>query len=294
MKYIKELSLINNIRFSDLILDQTNTSKNILTDYHMHSTFSPDASDSLDQMCQHALQIGFKEIAFTEHLEWHPDWKDSLDINAYLQAVQKIKTDYAQKGLKVFAGVEIGNPHDYPEHAAKVIDNSQFEVVVAALHWLDSINIHLPECFSGRDPIDVCQEYFLEIGRMAEYCDFDILAHFDRIFLTGRMVGYVPDLKQLEPIVRSTFAIMAQNNQILELNTKLFGHMSQIWKEFMITFINWFREEGGSGISIGSDAHNILQIGRHFNVVEEIFKSTQLEVILPSSTLEKRERLINS
>jgi histidinol-phosphatase (PHP family) len=285
--------LTTNIRFTDLFLDQTNNAKNILTDFHMHSTFSPDASDTLDHMCQHALQIGFKELAFTEHVEWHPEWKGTLDMITYLNAVQEVKKDYAQKGLKVIAGVEVGNPHDYPEHAKQVFNNPQLEVIIAALHWLNGDNIHLPECFSGRDPHDVYKDYFLEIGRMSECCDFDVLAHFDRIFLTGRMLSFEPDLKKLESTIRSTFSIMAQNNQILELNTKLFGKMSQAWKEIMILFITWFREEGGSGISIGSDAHNILQIGRYFDVAEEILQTTQFEIFLPGSVQHKRERLIN-
>ncbi|MFN2237169.1 MAG: histidinol-phosphatase HisJ family protein [Anaerolineales bacterium] len=285
--------MTTNIRFSDYLLDQNYDSDNILTDYHMHSTYSPDASDSLDQMCQHALRIGFKEIAFTEHVEWHPDWKGRLDTKAYLQSVRSVKKKYAQKGLKVFAGVEVGNPHDYPEQAAQVFDNTQFEVIIAALHWLNGDNIHLPECFTGKDPLDVYDEYFREIRRMSECCDFDILAHFDRIFLTGRMLGYLPDLRKLEPVIRTTFRFVAAKGQILELNTKLFSHMPAIWKDIMVTFITWFREEGGSGISIGSDAHNRLQIGRHFDVAEEILKMTQFEVILPGSIPYKRERMIS-
>jgi histidinol-phosphatase (PHP family) len=259
----------------------------------MHSTFSPDASDSLDRMCQHALHIGFKEIAFTEHVEWHPDWEGTLDTNDYLQAVQTVKNDYAQKGLKVFAGVEVGNPHDYPEQAAQVFNNPQFDVIIAALHWLNGANIHMSDCFVGRDPIDVYVEYFHEIRRMSECCDFDILAHFDRIFLTGRMLGYLPDLGKLESDIRPAFKALANNGQILELNTKLFSQMPPTWKDIMVTFITWYREEGGAGISIGSDAHNYVQIGRYFDVAEEILESTQLEVILPGRILEQRERLIN-
>jgi histidinol-phosphatase (PHP family) len=278
---------------SGILWDQRDHSRSILTDYHMHSTFSPDASNSLDQMCQHALQIGFEEIAFTEHVEWHPDWHGTLDIYSYLSAVQTLKSNYIRKGLKIYAGVEIGNPHDYPDQASEILHNPQIDVIIAALHWLHGENIHLAECFAGRDPNEVYIEYFCEIRRMSDCCDFDILAHFDRIFLAGSKFGYIPKVEQLESVIRSTFTTMAENNQILELNTKLFGHMPPFWKDIMATIISWFREEGGSGVSVGSDAHNIFEIGRHFDVAEEILESTQSGIILPGRNFNIRERLIN-
>ena len=41
----------------------------ILTDYHVHSSISPDASSSMKEMCESAIQKGLEEIAFTDHYE---------------------------------------------------------------------------------------------------------------------------------------------------------------------------------------------------------------------------------
>ena len=129
--------------------------RNILSDYHMHSTFGPDSSDSLDQMCRHALRNGFKQIAFTEHQEWHPEWKGTLNIPAYFEAIHEIKERYASQGLMVYSGVEIGNPHDHPDDVSAFLIGNQFDVVIASLHWLRGNNIHLERCFIGRNPMDV-------------------------------------------------------------------------------------------------------------------------------------------
>ena len=276
----------------EIFSSQSKKSGSILTDYHMHSTFSPDAADSLDQMCQHALQTGFKEIAFTEHLEWHPEWRGTLNLDAYLKAIRFAGKKYSSQGLKVFAGIEVGNPHEYPDQATAFFLNQDFDIILASLHWLRGVNIHLKECFVGRDPTDVYTEYFLEIRRMSECCDFDVLAHFDRIFHTGWLAGMLPNLGQLESVIRSTLATLAGNNQILELNTKLFHLMAPAWKDIMITVITWYKEAGGTGISIGSDAHQLSEIGRHFEIAEEILKSTHFEVILPERFITNRERLI--
>ena len=164
----KEILMTDRKWPSNIRWGQSESYRNILTDFHMHSTFSPDASNSLDEMCQHALQIGFKEIAFTEHVEWHPEWQGALDIDAYLAAVQEAKKrDFAPKGLKVYAGIEVGNPHDYPDQATALFLNPNFDLIIASLHWLRGKNIHLAECFTGRDPTDVYVEYFLEIGHVS-------------------------------------------------------------------------------------------------------------------------------
>jgi histidinol-phosphatase (PHP family) len=242
-------------------------------------------------MCQHAMQIGFKEIAFTEHIEWHPDWQGTLDIEAYLSAIQEAKKSYTPKGLKVYAGIEVGNPHDYPDQATALFLNPNFDLIIASLHWLRGKNIHLPECFAGRNPVDVYAEYFLEIRRMSACCDFDILAHFDRIFLTGWKLGNIPELDQLEFVIRAALSTLADNNQILEINTKLFSLLPPTWKDIMVTFVTWFKEEGGTGISIGSDAHQMSEIGRHFENAVEILEATQFEVI-PSEIFTNKSRVM--
>jgi histidinol-phosphatase (PHP family) len=263
----------------------------ILTDYHMHSTFSPDAKNTLDEMCQHAIQIGFTEIAFTEHYEWHPDWQGNLAVEAYFEEIARVKEQYAQQGLKVYAGIELGNPHLNPEEASDLLQCYQFDVVLASLHWLRGTNIHLKKCFLGRNPTDVYAEYFLEIKRMSECCDFDILAHFDRLFWPGWMLGELPNLGRLETIIRTTLEVLAANHQILELNTKLLP-LSPVWRDQLVTIIGWYKEAGGGAIIISSDSHHYSEIGRNFDLAETILEQANLSVLNPAVDLKPRERLV--
>lgn len=38
-------------------------------DYHVHSTISPDAKGTMEEMCNAAIAAGIEEIAFTDHYE---------------------------------------------------------------------------------------------------------------------------------------------------------------------------------------------------------------------------------
>lgn len=39
-------------------------------DYHVHSTISPDAKGTMEEMCNAAMAAGIEEIAFTDHYEF--------------------------------------------------------------------------------------------------------------------------------------------------------------------------------------------------------------------------------
>ena len=45
------------------------------SDYHIHSRFSGDSREDLDEILKKAISLGLKEIAITDHLE-----KDMIDI----------------------------------------------------------------------------------------------------------------------------------------------------------------------------------------------------------------------
>ncbi len=42
--------------------------------YHMHSQYSIDGEMSIEEACEKAIELGLKEIAFTDHLDI--DWPD--------------------------------------------------------------------------------------------------------------------------------------------------------------------------------------------------------------------------
>ncbi|MDY0395746.1 PHP domain-containing protein [Virgibacillus halophilus] len=55
-------------------------------DYHIHSDFSADCETPMEETIRHAIEIGMKEICFTEHIDF--DYPDpsivfELDLPAY-------------------------------------------------------------------------------------------------------------------------------------------------------------------------------------------------------------------
>ena len=42
----------------------------IAKDYHIHSEFSGDSGQNLEELIEHCIQLGLKEIAITDHAEY--------------------------------------------------------------------------------------------------------------------------------------------------------------------------------------------------------------------------------
>jgi histidinol-phosphatase (PHP family) len=172
----------------------------------------------------------------------------------------------------VLSGVELGNPHEFGAETAKLLAENQLDITIGSLHHLYGINIHTPECFSGRDPYTVIEDYFLELARMSALANFKILGHFDRIFVQPAKMGIPFDPAKLEGSIRTALFTIIKRGQILELNTKNFSYEPQ-WILVMLTLLRWYRQMGGCNIVVNSDAHRREELGRNFELARIVLKA---------------------
>ena len=251
-------------------------STDIKTDYHMHSTFSVDGQDSIEALCWRALALGFSEIAITEHAEWHARWRGSFDAVGYFAEIERRKAEFAPRGLAVYSGLEMGNPHEFARPAAAFVTAYPFEMRVASLHWLYGENIHDASCFAGRDPLEVYADYFTALGHMAaDFSAIDIVAHFDRILWRGSLLGATLDPQAIERPIRDALATIAWRGLALELNTRLLNQVPG-WRAPLVTMLRWFREEGGRRVVVNSDAHRVGQMGANLDLAAVILRDAGL------------------
>ena len=246
------------------------------TDYHTHTTFSMDGRSSPEQMCERAVALGLKEIAFTEHAEWHNRQPGFVQVERYFEAVEKCRQRFGKQGLRVLSGVELGNPHVYSAESTQLLRHP-FELRLASLHWLYGVNIHDDSCFKGRNFYTVLSDYFAELERMTIEFEFDMVAHFDRILWRPSLNQTPFDITLIEDRIRQTFATIIRYGRVLELNTKVL-EAAYNWNTPLIVMLQWFAEEGGKAIAVNSDAHDSFQIARNRPTALSILAQTGLTV----------------
>lgn len=253
----------------------------MLTDMHMHSNFSPDASDSVDDMCRRAEELDLITYAITDHCDcnfWLPadeyeqisgvhitkdrEMYGSRDYSqASIQAVISAKEKYSS----LICGIELGQPLQNPDAAEHISKLKGLDFTLASLHmvkgkddfyWLKYDSMSTDEIYALLD------RYFSEMLEMCECAKFDVLAHmtYPLRYITGKY-GITIDMDRYYEIIRKILLTLAVNGCGIEINTS--GLRQEYHKTFPEKqYIKLFREIGGEILTIGSDAHCVSDVAK--------------------------------
>lgn len=246
----------------------------------MHSIYSPDGHHTPDAMFTRGLELGLEAMAITEHAEWHKGDSGFPRVEEYFHAMMSERQKFMPQGLTVYTGVELGNPHIYLPQAQDLLHEFPFDIVIGSVHWLYEVNIHDTAVFQGRDLNTVYTDYFNEIRRLCEEFPIDILAHFDRILWRATLLGLSFRPTDVETPIRGMLATIARRGIGLELNTRHLAR-SQSWRDSLITILSWFKEEGGKGVVVNSDAHQTGQVALNFDIAEALLAQVGFHAVTP-------------
>ena len=236
-------------------------------DFHTHSCFSFDGNDSVDAMCNAALQAGLSAIAITDHYDTdgiQDGYYPSYDAVGARAAVCAAKKKYQGK-LDVIYGLELGQPYVYPNAARKLLDTCAFDYVIGSLHNL----IGVPDFYYfNAETIPTKQIYDLFIRAIDEterylltFPEIDTIAHITYPLRYFRRAGREMDLSPAEERLRRFFRAVAESGKALEVNTSGLrqGIGMTLPEDLLIT---WYVQEGGKRVAIGSDAHTAVDVGK--------------------------------
>ena len=242
------------------LLNEISAPSIIPQDYHVHSHFSCDADSSMETMCLAAIKTGISELGFSDHFDLHPQepFRDYLDLDSWWISLRACQEKFAGE-LIIRAGVEVGEPHRFPERVEALLKEHPWDFVLGSLHWVADICV-FDHAFFKKDERATYLHYFAELERMVTRGEFDILAHFDVVKRYGfeRYGEFQPE--QYEESIRRILRRLAERELALELNTATLRR-SILEPSPDATILAWFLEEGGRWITLGSDAHTPQDIG---------------------------------
>jgi histidinol-phosphatase (PHP family) len=255
-------------------------------DTHVHSEYSwdtggptsPVAAGTMVRTCERAVQIGLPALVFTEHLDvvgWRVDTEDlqdhekqwvspegtfqppPLDVDGYLDSIELCRRRFPE--LQILTGVEFGQPHRDGEAANRLLDVSRLDRVNGSLHCLQ-VDEHRYEPLGLYRiwPADkVMWEYLAEVPRMIDGSDtFEVLCHIDYAVRSWPQEANGPfDPKQFEDGFRQAMRALAASGRALEMNV---GGQLRPW------IPQWWTEEGGRAVTLGSDAHEPSMLAGNF------------------------------
>ena len=231
-------------------------------DYHMHTSFSEDADDTPEAMCRRAIELDIPEIGFSEHWDVGPYETNPrfFKPEPWYTELERLRGLFAGQ-LIIRAGIEIAEPHLYPQETAEVLGRAPFDYVIGSVHFVGKNFMFNGEYFQAHTANEVYGSYFAEMNRMVSTADLDIVAHFDIPARAGKpILGYEP--ARYEEKIRAALKTCIERGLALDINVSGLRKPAQIIMPDPL-ILKWYAEMGGQRVTLGSDAHRLPEVSLH-------------------------------
>lgn len=222
-------------------------------DYHLHSEFSFDSSEKIENICAKALQEGISEIAITDHAEFPVSTHTPFpNLELRNSTIEKCRKLYPH--LTVLSGLEIGQPWQ-GEISCDVYSSLDF--VIASVHSLDGYqNINYSE-MSSNEVKSFLEGYLNKMISMAKWVNFDVLGHVTYLFrfLSEEMIKEYPP-ESFKDAYAELFTTVIGRGKGIEVNCS--GLRMPTIENTLPSpeLIKLYRDLGGEIITVGSDGHS--------------------------------------
>lgn len=218
-------------------------------DMHLHTTFSCDASATMEDHVRNAIVMGLTHVCFTDHFDANPadEGYGYYRTDAYLDETARLQDLYGEH-IRILRGLEFAEPHRHPAEFEKMT-TYPYDFILGSVHWLGDFFVLDKTRVSEFEPEALEALYYAESEAMTAYGGFDAVAHLDYLRrATGREVWP-------EDVLRRVFGNMVKNSIALEINTQ---HVRRgLGNAFPPPALaRLYAECGGTRITFGSDGHH--------------------------------------
>jgi histidinol-phosphatase (PHP family) len=226
----------------------------MLIDCHLHSTISSDAKNSISEMCGSAVRKGVSVVCFTEHLDLNPADSNYLFFNhdRYKAEIEKAKALFGDK-IEILQGIEFSEPHLYPREFERTT-KAKYDFILGSVHAFQGTWAGAADALEKFSAAEIFEMHYAETLKMVQFGGFDALAHMD---FPRRFVADHPEPREL---VDSIFSTIIKKKIALEMNSAPLNR----GKDFYLpspTLLRRYKELGGRYVTLGTDAHNIEELG---------------------------------
>jgi histidinol-phosphatase (PHP family) len=229
----------------------------------------------MEATCRRAVEIGLPAIAFTEHADFtgggYSDFH-RLDVAAYRGEVERCRALFP--GLRVLSGVELGQPHLFPDEAAAVLASGPLDRVLGSVHCVswrgELVDVSLGELLTPERASATLSAYFADLLALARSSQpFEVLAHLDypKRYWPHADVAYREEDHEEE--IRAVLRCAAARGSVLEVNTTR-GADPRRGLCPGPAVLRWWVQEGGRALSMGSDAHAPDRIAAGFELASQV------------------------
>lgn len=264
----------------------------IKTDFHIHSSNSTDSTEPMENMILRGIELGLKEICFTEHHDIDfpedPNYPGEvafdLNVDSYLYELLGLRQKYESQ-INILFGVEIGVQPHLRRELAVFAKSHEFDFIIASTHLVNHKDPYYPTYFEGRDEEAAYREYFEEVRKSLDmFSNFDVWGHLDYVVRYGQSKDENYSYDKYKDVIDPILEKIIDMEKGIELNTGAIHHKLKELNPCK-DILKRYRQLGGEIITVGSDAHNTARLAEGFDIAEQYLLDCGFKYY---STFEKR------
>jgi histidinol-phosphatase (PHP family) len=228
-------------------------------DGHLHTDLSPDSDVPIDAYAAQAVERRIAELAITDHVDFEPG-APAFDFVSFAdreRIVRDAAERWADRGITIRFGVEITWDSRYAAGIRDHLGRHAYDYVIGSVHvYRDSPYHadHVAAFTAGRSLAEIVAPYFDEVLAAIRSELFTTIGHLDfvkRYLLPHVTPGQLAGAPELyEPLLEA----LVETGTALEVNTS--GLRQAPGETYPAgPIVDRFRVLGGTGLSVGSDAH---------------------------------------
>ena len=266
-------------------------------DYHIHSEFSDDSREPMENQVRRAIELGLEEICFPEHVDYgiKKDWDEgniewrggdgvnytddqkeplaNADYPAYFDKLRRMKEEFGGR-IRIRQGLEFGiqtiTIPQYERLWERYKDELDF--VLLSMHQVDNKEFWNQEFQRGRTQKEYNEAYYQEIlDVMRQFKHYSVLAHLDLIVRYDKNGAY--PFREVRELIAEILTQAIADGKGIEVNTSSW-HYGLADTQPSRDILRLYRDLGGRIITIGSDGHTTRYLGDHIKEAQKILRET--------------------
>lgn len=259
-----------------------------LSDYHLHSKYSFDSNQSIEEIVLKAISMNLNEICLTEHISFDP--KDNsynfFEFKDYETEIKELSEKYYKK-INIKMGLEIGEYHLYKEDFDKYLRVHNLDFIIGSVHNLNEKSFRVNISENGVHY--TYEAYFKELLEFVKIGDFDVLGHLDIVQRYAFKEGGVYNFEDYKDYIYDVLKIIISRGKGIEINTSGLSNNLLFPK---LEILHMYKDLKGEILTVGSDAHTTDRVGEKINYAYGLLKDIGFKYIFTYNNRKINARLL--
>ncbi len=265
-------------------------------DYHIHTEFSDDSVELMENQIERGIELGLDELCFTDHVDYgiKRDFDDPRGIEyrggdginsseetlkpfanvnypEYFSKIKKMQEKYGTR-IKIKSGLESGiQTHTIPDYE-KLFDkySEDIDFILLSMHQVGDKEFWTQDFQRGKSQKEYNEEYYDEIYKVQQtFKNYSVLAHLDLLSRYDQAGVYPFD--KVKDKIAAILELAIKDDKGIEINTSSW-HYGLVDTQPSKQILKLYKDLGGKIITFGSDAHSTKYLADHFEDARKIIR----------------------